>query len=199
MEKAKTIFSRVMAGLSAMIFIFGFLIFVSVLRASAGKVPSVLGFSFMQVCTGSMEPEYPIGSIVVARKIDAENLEKGDVISFYSTNNDISGEVCTHRIVEISHTAGGSKIFTTKGDANSDVDENPVSSLNVIGKVVINIGKAGGSVISVLQNPNVILFFIVLPLIFITFGEAVNLVNLVIKYKEEKDGFDEENSEEKKG
>lgn len=187
MKKVKNIFSRILTSLSVVIFLFGLFVFVSVLNASAGKVPSVLGFSFMQIQTGSMEPEYPVGSIVITRKVDCFDLQKGDVISFYSTDAETSGMVITHRIVKVEKTLGGGQpLFTTKGDANSTDDATKVSNISVIGKVVFNIGTVGGSVISVLKNPNVIFFFIVLPLIFITFGEAIHLVTLIVESKEEK-------------
>ena len=75
-----------MAVLSALIFILGFTVFVSVLSASAGKAPSVLGFSVFQVQTGSMEPEIPVGGIVIVHKTKPSSLKVGDVISFYSND-----------------------------------------------------------------------------------------------------------------
>ena len=192
MKKAKEIFTRIMTVLSVVIFLFGLFIFVSVLSASAGKVPTVFGYSFLQVKSGSMEPEFPIGTIVITKKTDTKELKVGDIISFYATDKDIYGQVNTHRIVEITTNMGGAPVFVTKGDANDSVDETMVSSVSVVGKVVYNVGTVSGSVISVLKNPKVIFFFIVLPLIFITFGEAVNLVTLVMKSKEEQEEDDDE-------
>lgn len=197
-DKAKKIFTRVMTVLSAVIFIIGFVIFISVMSASAGKVPNILGFSFLQVQTGSMEPEYPISTVIIVKEVDVKSLEVGDVISFYSTDTDILGRVNTHRIVDISYNMAGFPTFTTKGDANDFEDEHKVSSINVIGKVIYNVGTVSGSALSVLRNPNVIFFFIVLPLVFITFGEAVNLVTLIVNSKEEqREETDGESSEEK--
>ena len=102
MEKAKKVFSRVMSVLSVLMFVFGLFIFITVLNASAGKVPSVLGFSFLQVQTGSMEPELPVGTIVITKNTDPKELKKGDIISFYSTDKEISQKVVTHRIVDIT-------------------------------------------------------------------------------------------------
>ena len=199
MEKAKKIFSRVMTALSVAIFVFGLIIFVSVLNAAAGKVPSVFGFSVLQVSSGSMEPEYMTGSVVIVRETDVTELSVGDVISFYSTDKDISGKVNTHRIIKIEHMIDGDEpIFTTQGDRNELPDKNKVHSANVIGKVVYDLGTVSGSIISVLQNPNVIFFVIVLPLVFITFGEAINLVNLIVKSKyEQEEDEDEPQPEEK--
>ncbi len=194
MEKAKKIFSRIMTVLSALIFVFGLVIFACVLNASAGEVPSVFGFSVLQVSTGSMEPEYMTGSVVLVKKTDPAELKNGDVISFYSTDRTIAGKVNTHRIVDVGYSFGGGEpIFTTKGDANNNPDSSKVWAKNVIGKVIYDFGTVSGSVISVFKNPNVIFFVIVLPLIFITFGEAVNLVTLIVKNK-----YDQEDEEDAK-
>ena len=199
MEKAKKIFGKIFTGLSVAIFIFGLVIFVSVLGAAAGKVPSVFGFSVLQVSSGSMEPEYMTGSVVIVRETDVRELKVGDVISFYSMDQTISGKVNTHRIIKIDYMIDGDEpIFTTQGDRNDLPDKDKVHVANVIGKVVYDLGTVSGSVISVLKNPNVIFFVIVLPLIFITFSEAINLVTLIAKYKygpEEDD--DEPHTEEK--
>ncbi len=199
MKKAGKIFSRIMAVISVVIFIFGLTIFVSVLRASAGKAPSVFGFSVLQVTSGSMEPEIPVGGIVVVRKVKPESLKVGDVISFYSNDVDISGKVNTHRIVEIKQSESGEKIFRTKGDANEYADTAAVFEIDLVGKMILNLGSVGGSVFDVLRNPTIILIFIVLPLIFITLGEAVNLAKLIAEYKfsDQKDEDDEKSSEAK--
>lgn len=197
MKKIKSILTRVFTAFSALLFVFGLVVFVCVLNASAGKVPSVFGFSLLQVQTGSMVPEYEIGTVVVTKKVDARELKVGDVISFYSLDKDISGKVNTHRIVRIEH--GGddnAPYFTTKGDHNNEVDKTKVWPSQLVGKVVYDLGTVSGSVIGVFRNPNVILFVIVIPLIFITFGEAVNLVSLIaeskFQKKEESNGDPEE-------
>ena len=137
MEKAKKIFSRIMAVVSIVIFLFGLVIFGCVLNATAGKVPSVFGFSVLQVTTGSMEPELMTGSVIVVRKTDVNELKKGDVISFYSTDSKIAGKVNTHRIDSIEYGWGSDPdpIFITKGDANNSKD-NAINKSQVVGKVV---------------------------------------------------------------
>lgn len=196
MKKTGRIFSRIMAGLSAAIFIFGLTVFISVLNASAGKVPSVFGFSVLQVKTGSMEPEIPVGGVVITRDIDPDKLKVNDVISFYSNDASISNEVNTHRIIGIIESESGERIFRTKGDANSMADSASVFERDIVGKVIFNIGAVGGSALGVLRNPTVIFVFLVLPLLFITMGEAVNLAKLIAEYKfaKQKDEDDEKSS-----
>ncbi len=196
--KIKKIVSRVIAVLTALIFVLGIAIFVSVLNAKEGEVPSVLGFSVMKIQTGSMEPEYKTGSVIITRKVDPEKLEKGDVISFYVSSGQIVDQVNTHRIEKIQYITPELREFVTKGDANEFVDEYPVLQTRVIGKVIFNLGVISGSVIGFLQNPNIILFFIVIPLVVITFFEAVNLVNLFVNKNETEDAHPDESSRKRK-
>ncbi|MCQ2471841.1 MAG: signal peptidase I [Clostridia bacterium] len=194
LEKAKTVFKRVMSVITALSFLLGFAIFVSVLRANKGEVPSVLGYSVMRVRTGSMEPTLGTGCIIIAKKTAPEQLKVGDIISFYSTDPDpqINGQVETHRIVEKHSLITGEKEFITKGDANTADDAAPVLQMNIIGRVIFNLGVASGSVLQILQNPKVIFFLIILPLIFITFSEAVNLVNLIVNRDESEEQLADE-------
>lgn len=188
-----------MSVLSLLIFILGFTVFASVLGATAGKAPSVLGFSVFQVQSGSMEPEIPIGGIVIVHRKKPSDLKIGDVISFYSNDTTISGEVNTHRIIEIKDSDSGEKIFRTKGDANDAPDTAAVFETDLIGKVIVNIGSVGGSVLGVLRNPKIIFIFLVLPLLLITTGEAVNLAKIIAEYKfsDQKDEEDEKSSQTK--
>ena len=112
---------------------------------------------------------------------------------------DISGKVNTHRIIEIKQSESGEKIFRTKGDANEYADTAAVFEIDLVGKMILNLGSVGGSVFDVLRNPTIILIFIVLPLIFITLGEAVNLAKLIAEYKfsDQKDEDDKKSSEAK--
>jgi signal peptidase len=178
--KIKKVISAIVAVFTALVFLLGFAIFASVLKADANEVPSVLGFSVLKIQTGSMEPEFRTGSVIITREVSADKLEKGDVISFYSTGGQIANQVNTHRIDDIFYLKGGERQFVTKGDANATVDEFPVYERRIIGKVIFNLGVFSGSVIGFLQNPNIILFFIVIPLVVITFLEALNLVNMIV-------------------
>lgn len=197
MKKAKKIFSAVMSVLTVVIFIFGLLIFVSVLKASAGKIPNMCGYSVLQVQTGSMEPELMTGSIIIVHKTDVDSLEVGDIISFYAADSEISGLVNTHRIVNVSKNMSGQPVFVTKGDANDFNDPQTVSNINVIGKVCYDMGTVSGSVISILRNPKVIFFMIILPLLIITFMEAFNLVNMIVTNKMAKqEEIDDEKSQD---
>lgn len=71
--------------------------------------PGLIGMDVFVVQSGSMEPDYPVGSLVYVRETDASALEVGDVITFRLTGDTRA----THRIVEIRQEDGVTR-FQTK-------------------------------------------------------------------------------------
>lgn len=88
------------------------------------------GMKLYCIETGSMEPDYPIGSMVVVERVYFEALSEGDVITYVVSGN----TVVTHRVVGIDTEH---RLLTTKGDNNLVADTSPVSYENVLGRVNI--------------------------------------------------------------
>lgn len=97
----------------------------------------LVGLRPFVVLSGSMEPEYHVGSLIYVKNTDPEDIKVGDPITFVMDEN---LTVATHRVVEIDDEAQN---FITKGDANSFKDANPVNFKNLIGKPVFTIPKVG--------------------------------------------------------
>ncbi len=100
-------------------------------------VPKVMGNDIYAVLSGSMEPYYHVGSIVIVDKsITPEEIEIGDPITFRKGDNAIA----THRVIDINTET---REFKTKGDANEAEDLAPVSFDNMIGKAGKSIPMIG--------------------------------------------------------
>lgn len=127
----------------------------------------VIGLQVYTVLSGSMEPNYHVGSIIYVQKADPKTLQKGDVISFMINEN----TVATHRIVEVVPDEKDPSVlrFRTKGDANQMEDNNLVHYKNVLGKVVGTIPLLG-YVSDFVQHP---------PGTYITIGAVAILVMAV--------------------
>lgn len=80
----------------------------------------LMGLKPAVVKTGSMEPNYPPGSLILVKPTPASQLKLGEVITFTDPDRPARGLV-THRIVKIEHEKGA-PIFTTQGDANAAPD-----------------------------------------------------------------------------
>ena len=109
----KSIIPKVISwGMFIIIFIILGIILTSVIVAkNSGQTPAVFGYQFYVVQSGSMEPTFNIGTVILS-KIPAEpsKLKKGDVVTF--TNE---GMTITHRIIEVINDNGTIK-YKTKGD-----------------------------------------------------------------------------------
>lgn len=98
----------------------------------------IFGFQIYTVLSGSMEPNYHVGSLVYTKKVEQKELKKDDVITFYLSGNTIA----THRIEEIVKE-DGEIYYRTKGDANETSDAKLTSFDKVIGKVVFTVPLLG--------------------------------------------------------
>lgn len=94
------------------------------------------------ILTGSMEPIIKPNDAVVIRRVNEENLQVGDVITYRSVDPSYYGILITHRIIEINEDDKG-KTYVTKGDHNVTPDRSPITANQIYGKVVMRIPKIG--------------------------------------------------------
>ena len=80
----------------------------------------LFGLTPYAVLSGSMEPEYPTGSLIYVRDVDPADVAVGDAITFELE----SGALVTHEVYEIDSDA---RAFRTQGIAN--IDAGGVSSM----------------------------------------------------------------------
>jgi signal peptidase I len=102
--------------------------------------PRLLGWQFVVVRGGSMEPTIHFGSVAVMTRPDRAHLAVGDVVMYHDPR---SGHVVTHRIAAISSDG---RAITTRGDANNTPDEGSISPANVTGSYLFSVPEAGNFV-----------------------------------------------------
>jgi len=90
-------------------------------------LPMVVGYRPVVVLSGSMEPTYPVGSVIYYKAAEYKDINVGDAITFVIGENSLA----THRVIEKDDT---NQEFRTKGDNNPTEDPNPVIYANVAGK-----------------------------------------------------------------
>ncbi len=96
----------------------------------------LFGVQVYSVISGSMEPEYPVGSLIYVKEVDPSEIEVDDVITYVLPSETPS----THRVVRIDEE---NQLFYTKGDANETEDGAPVHFKNLIGTPVFKIPYLG--------------------------------------------------------
>ena len=110
----------------------------------------LIGLQVFTVLSGSMEPAYPVGSLIYVKAADPFALKDGDVITFLMDES----TVATHRIVGVVPDENDASVvrFRTKGDANAAEDGSLVHCKNVVGTPVFTVPKLG-YVANYIQNP----------------------------------------------
>ena len=106
----------------------------------------LFGVQVYSVISGSMEPEYPVGSLIYVKEVKPSEVQVGDVITFVLSNK----TPATHRVIAIDKD---NQLFYTQGDANYQINDEtgekvymedpPVHFNKLIGKPVFKIPVLG--------------------------------------------------------
>ena len=128
----------------------GILVAVVVLLAVALVGVRLVGLHPFVVLSGSMMPEYQVGSLIYVKSVDYKTLQVGDDIT-YMLDEDT---VVTHRIIEvlIDEEDPNTIRYFTQGIANDIPDATSVHYKNIIGSPVFTIPYLG-YVSNYIQNP----------------------------------------------
>lgn len=114
------------------------ILFAALAAVLASKL--IFGVEMKAVLTGSMEPELPVGSLLIIAPAEYDEIKVGDDITFVRDKN---LTLVTHRVIEKDDET---QKITTQGIANNSADK-PTSYGNVVGKVAFHIPFAGYFVI----------------------------------------------------
>ena len=128
----------------------GVLVGIVVLLTVALVGVRIIGLQPFVVLSGSMEPTYPVGSLIYVKSVDYKQLQVGDAITYMISQD----TVVTHRIIEVlaDEEDPDTVRYFTQGDANSAPDGTSVHYKNIIGKPVFSIPYLG-YVSNYIQNP----------------------------------------------
>lgn len=135
------------------------------------KVPTFLGYAPMIVLSPSMDPAIKEGDLVIVKSVDASEIKKGDVITFFDPDSR-QGSVLTHRVEEVNISETGEISFTTKGDANGWTDLSPAPADSLIGVYRFRVPGAGKVAMFLQTTPGYIVS-VGLPLILLIAYELI--------------------------
>ena len=109
-------------------------IFVILVQRIFNNQVSIGSYRMFTVVTGSMEPVYNVGDVVISKEVDPSTIKKGDDVVYLGEKDDFKDKIVTHRVIKIENKEGD-YYFTTKGVANEYSDP-VISSDQIYGKVV---------------------------------------------------------------
>ncbi len=124
--------------------IFGAVLGINVYMANArnlvgNQIPMPFGYGAAVVLSGSMEPEFSKGDLIIVK--ETNDVQVNDIVVFQDSTS-----LVVHRVIEMDGTQ-----LTTKGDSNNTADD-PIEITAVKGKVLFWIPYAGTAV-NLLKTP----------------------------------------------
>lgn len=155
------------------VIVVGVLLFVLIIclqRFSNNRL-SFFNYRMFTVVSGSMEPEYEIGDVLIAKEKDPSTIKVGDAISYLGTIGQFEDKVITHRVINIEKDEDGKLLFHTKGDAN--LIEDPVVHQDKLYGVVIYKTVILSNIYRVVGTSIGMFIFVVLPILYIIGSEFV--------------------------
>jgi signal peptidase I len=143
---------------------------VSLLLPAAAFVvwTALSGHRLQAVRSGSMQPTYSVGSLLVVQSIDPADVRVGTPLSFVRADD---GTIETHRVLAVLRDKNG-LACRTKGDANQVADPDPVPASAVRGSVKWAVPHAGELMLW-LAWPRGFLVLVVAPLLVLLAAEAI--------------------------
>lgn len=154
------------------------------------QLPTVFGLSPVIVLSGSMSPEFEAGDMILLKTVDAEDVQKDDVICFFAEGN--KETATTHRVMDVQQDEEGNPVFVTKGDANPVEDRVAVTAEMLQGRYTgISLPKLGNAAVF-LQTPIGMVLCIVCPLGLILIWDAVRRMLAAKKSAKAAQGMEEE-------
>lgn len=136
-------------------------------------------FSLYTIISPSMVPNINVYDVVIDLRVDdPEDIEIGDVITFYSDSPELHGGTITHRVISIIKEKNGSYSYQTKGDNNLIEDSTVVPYEKIVGKVALRIPQLG-RVQFFLASSFGWLLLLLIPALYIIFKD----INRIIKVK----------------
>ncbi len=156
-----------------------FVTYVMVCSAQ-GKAVKIFGKSVLKVVTGSMEPSIHVDDFIKVESVPQDKLRVGDIVTFYSEQEDIRGVLVTHRIKAIN--ADGT--FITRGDANDADDRLPVRYDQLVGRYI---GKARFFtwVNSFASVRKILMLLVIIPMTLAAFYEVKTVAKITAEMREQ--------------
>ena len=150
------------------------------------EVPSIGGVLPLIVLTDSMYPEIHSGDLIICHIEDAEDIQGGDVISYFDPAGN-GTSIVTHRVTEVT-TEDGGLAFRTKGDANNVEDSMLVPADKLVGVYQKRIPSMG-NVAMFMQTTQGLIICVVCPILLLVGYDMIRRRKYEKSNKEDTDAL----------
>lgn len=173
------------------LFVISFVLVVCLQRFSNNQI-SIFKYRMFTVVSGSMEPEYNIGEVLISKEVNPDKIKVGDDVSYLGKSGTFKDKVVTHRVVAIEKDVDGKRIFRTKGLSN--LAEDPVVYEDQLYGVVVHEAKVLSLIYKCVGTPTGMFVFIVIPVLYIVGSEMIYI--MLEKEEKRRNKLKEKNKEE---
>lgn len=108
---------------------------VIVLQRISANNQSIGGYKIFRVITGSMEPEYEVGEVIISKEVNPKDIKVGDDIVYLGRVGEYSGKIIMHNVVAIDTDENGDLIFHAKGLQSNSVEDPQIREDQIYGVV----------------------------------------------------------------
>lgn len=161
------------------------MLIVVILQRATDNSISLGGYRLFTVATGSMEPKYQVGDILISKQVNPDEIQVGDDVVYKGDTGSFKDKVVTHQVVSIREENGEKKL-TTKGIANTEEDPE-IDVDQVYGKVIHKV-KTLSFIGQMIKNIYVFYFVIFVPIAIIIFRQ----IRSILRKDDEEEDDDEE-------
>lgn len=138
MEKVVKIVSKILYQI--LIIVCVLIAAVIILQKVSNSNKSIAGYRIFRVITGSMEPEYDVGEVVISKEVDPKSIKVGDDIVYLGSYGEYSGKIIMHEVVAIDTDENGNLNFHAKGLHSSSVEDPQIKERQIYGVVKFKSG-----------------------------------------------------------
>jgi signal peptidase len=119
---------------------------------------TIFGYSCFTMITDSMQDEIPMGSLVIVKQVETNNIKIDNNITFIRSD----GKTVTHRVINIidNYENSGARAFKTQGVNNPEPDSDIVYANDIIGVVKFSVPGLGSTLDSVSGNMGIVLLIL---------------------------------------
>lgn len=160
-----------------------FLLMVCMQRFTGNRM-ALFNYRMFTVASGSMEPKYQIGDVLISKQVDASQIKVGDTVSYLGTKGDFNGKVITHEVVEIEKDSSGQYVFHTKGLSN--LIEDPIVYENQLYGVVMHKSEVLSFIYKIIGTKYGLFLIVILPIFYII---GSSIITALLEREERRRGY----------
>jgi len=117
------------------------LIIIILMQKITNSNRTIFGYRLFRVITGSMEPEYDVGVVVICKEIPINDINVGDDIVYLGRYGDYNGKIIMHDVIGTDKDENGNIVnLHAKGLHSASVEDPQIKPDQVFGVVKFQSG-----------------------------------------------------------